>query len=223
MRLLYAEDEDALSRAVCAVLKKNNYEVDPVYNGVDALDYIIGGEYDAAILDIMMPEMDGIEVLKEVRKEGNDIPIIMLTAKAEIDDKVNGLDAGANDYLAKPFEMKELLARIRALLRTHSEQTTSTLAFGNTQLDQTTFELSGPDGCEKLSNKEYQLMEVMINHPKQIFSADSFLEKIWGYETDADINVIWVYISYLRKKLAAIGSDLKIKATRNVGYSLEEA
>lgn len=223
MRLLYAEDEEALSRAVCAVLKKNNYEVDPVYNGVDALDYIIGGEYDAAILDIMMPEMDGIEVLKEVRKEGNDIPIIMLTAKAEIDDKVNGLDAGANDYLAKPFEMKELLARIRALLRTHSEQTTSTLAFGNTRLDQTTFELSGPDGCEKLSNKEYQLMEVMINHPKQIFSADSFLEKIWGYETDADINVIWVYISYLRKKLAAIGSDLKIKATRNVGYSLEEA
>ena len=222
MRLLYAEDEEALSRAVCAVLKKNNYEVDPVYNGVDALDYIIGGEYDAAILDIMMPEMDGIEVLKEVRKEGNDIPIIMLTAKAEIDDKVNGLDAGANDYLAKPFEMKELLARIRALLRTHSEQTTSTLAFGNTRLDQTTFELSGPDGCEKLSNKEYQLMEVMINHPKQIFSADSFLEKIWGYETDADINVIWVYISYLRKKLAAIGSDLKIKATRNVGYSLEE-
>jgi len=223
MRLLYAEDEEALSRAVCAVLKKNNYEVDPVYNGVDALDYIIGGEYDAAILDIMMPEMDGIEVLKEVRKEGNDIPIIMLTAKAEIDDKVNGLDAGANDYLAKPFEMKELLARIRALLRTHSEQTTSTLTFGNTRLDQTTFELSGPDGCEKLSNKEYQLMEVMINHPKQIFSADSFLEKIWGYETDADINVIWVYISYLRKKLAAIGSDLKIKATRNVGYSLEEA
>ena len=167
MRLLYAEDEEALSRAVCAVLKKNNYEVDPVYNGVDALDYIIGGEYDAAILDIMMPEMDGIEVLKEVRKEGNDIPIIMLTAKAEIDDKVNGLDAGANDYLAKPFEMKELLARIRALLRTHSEQTTSTLAFGNTRLDQTTFELSGPDGCEKLSNKEYQLMEVMIN-PKDV-------------------------------------------------------
>ncbi len=223
MRLLYAEDEEALSRAVCAVLKKNNYEVDPVYNGVDALDYIIGGDYDAAILDIMMPEMDGIDVLKEVRKEGNNIPIIMLTAKSEIDDKVDGLDAGANDYLAKPFEMKELLARIRALLRTHSEQTTSKLTFGNTQLDQTTFELSGPDGCEKLSNKEYQLMEVMINHPKQIFSADSFLEKIWGYETDADINVIWVYISYLRKKLAAIGSDLKIKATRNVGYSLEEA
>ena len=223
MRLLYAEDEEALSRAVCAVLKKNNYEVDPVYNGVDALDYIIGGDYDAAILDIMMPEMDGIEVLKEVRKEGNNIPIIMLTAKSEIDDKVDGLDAGANDYLAKPFEMKELLARIRALLRTHSEQTTSKLTFGNTQLDQTTFELSGPDGCEKLSSKEYQLMEVMINHPKQIFSADSFLEKIWGYESDADINVIWVYISYLRKKLTSIGSDLKIKATRNVGYSLEMA
>lgn len=223
MRLLYAEDEEALSRAVCAVLKKNNYEVDAVYNGSDALDYILCGEYDAAILDIMMPEMDGIQVLKEVRRAGNNIPIIMLTAKAETDDKVEGLDAGANDYLAKPFETKELLARLRAITRARSEQTSSILTFGNTQLDQTTFELSGPDGCEKLSSKEFQLLEVMMNHPKQIFSADSFLEKIWGYESDADINVIWVYISNLRKKLATIGSDLKIKATRNVGYSLEQA
>lgn len=223
MRLLYAEDEEALSRAVCAILKKNNYEVDPVYNGTDALDYISVGEYDAAILDIMMPGMDGIEVLKEVRRSGNDIPIIMLTAKAEIDDKVTGLDAGANDYLAKPFETKELLARLRVLLRTHSTQTSSTLTFGNTQLDQTTFEMKGPDGSEKLSSKEYQLMEIFFTHPRQIFSADSFLEKIWGYETDADINVIWVYISNLRKKLTATGSDLKIKATRNVGYSLEQA
>ena len=222
MRLLYAEDEEALSRAVCAVLKKNNYEVDPVYNGNDAFDYINVGEYDAAILDIMMPGMDGIEVLKEVRKTGNDIPIIMLTAKSEIDDKVEGLDAGANDYLAKPFEMKELLARLRVLLRTHSSQTSSLLTFGNTQLDQATFDLTGPEGTQKLSSKEYQLMEMLISSPKRIFSADTFLEKIWGYDSDADINVIWVYISYLRKKLNSVGSDLKIKATRNVGYSLEE-
>lgn len=222
MRLLYAEDEEALSRAVCAVLKKNNYEVDAVYNGLDAFDYISAGEYDAAILDIMMPEMDGIEVLKEVRKSGNDIPIIMLTAKGETDDKVDGLDAGANDYLAKPFEMKELLARLRVLLRTHSMQTSSTLTFGNTSLDQATFDLSAPDGTEKLSGKEFQLMEMLISSPRRIFSADSFLEKIWGYDSEADINVIWVYISYLRKKLAGIGSNLKIKATRNVGYSLEE-
>lgn len=223
MRLLYAEDEEALSRAVCAVLKKNNYEVDPVYNGTDALDYILGGDYDAAILDIMMPQMSGIEVLKEVRREGNSIPIIMLTAKSETDDKVDGLDSGANDYLAKPFEMKELLARLRVLLRTNSSQTSSSLSFGNTLLNQTTYELSGPDGSEKLSGKEYQLMEIMMSYPRRIFSADSFLEKIWGYDSEADINVIWVYISYIRKKLTAIGSDLKIKATRNVGYSLEQA
>ncbi len=222
MRILYAEDEISLSRAVCAVLKKNNYEVDPVYNGKDALDYLSVGEYDGTILDIMMPEMDGITVLKELRAMGNTTPVIMLTAKTETDDKVYGLDSGANDYLAKPFEMKELLARIRALLRTNSIQTSSKLKYGNTELDQKTFELSSPSGCHKLSNKEYQMMEMMISSPRQIFSADYFLEKIWGYESDADVNVVWVYISNLRKKLSSIESDIMIKVTRNVGYSLEK-
>ena len=222
MRLLFAEDEESLSRAVCAVLKKNNYEVDPVYNGKDALDYLEAGDYDGAILDIMMPEMDGISVLKRIREQGNDIPIIMLTAKGEVDDKVLGLDAGANDYLAKPFDMKELLARLRALLRVNTSQTTSKLSFGDIALDQTTFELSTSNGSHKLTNKEYQMMEMLISNPHQIFSAESFLEKIWGYESDADINVVWVYISYLRKKLASLGSKVVIKVTRNVGYSLEE-
>ena len=222
MRLLFAEDEKSLSRAVCAVLKKNNYEVDAVYNGKDALDYLSVGEYDGAILDIMMPEMDGISVLKELRAEGNNIPVIMLTAKAEIDDKVLGLDSGANDYLTKPFEMKELLARIRVLLRTNSVQTSSKLSFGNIELDQTTFELSSPKGSHKLTNKEYQMMEMLISSPHQIFSAETFLEKIWGYESDADINVVWVYISYLRKKLSSLDADVIIKVTRNVGYSLEK-
>ena len=222
MRLLFAEDEESLSRAVCTVLKKNNYEVDPVYNGKDALDYLEAGDYDGAILDIMMPEMDGISVLKKIREQGKDIPIIMLTAKGEVDDKVLGLDAGANDYLAKPFDMKELLARLRALLRVNTSQTTSKLSFGDIALDQTTFELSTSNVSHKLTNKEYQMREMLISNPHQIFSAESFLEKIWGYESDADINVVWVYISYLRKKLASLGSKVVIKVTRNVGYSLEE-
>ena len=223
MRLLFAEDEQSLSRAVCAVLKKNNYEVDPVYNGKDALDYLEAGEYDGAILDIMMPEMDGITVLKKIREAGNNIPVIMLTAKAEVDDKVYGLDSGANDYLAKPFDMKELLARIRSILRVNTAQTSSKLKFSDIELDQTTFELSSGAESFKLTNKEYQMMEMFISNPHRIFSAENFLEKIWGYESDADINVVWVYISYLRKKLTALKSKVVIKATRNVGYSLEES
>ncbi len=223
MRLLFAEDEHSLSRAVCAVLKKNNYEVDPVYNGKDALDYLEAGEYDGAILDIMMPEMDGITVLKKIREAGNNIPVIMLTAKAEVDDKVYGLDSGANDYLAKPFDMKELLARIRSILRVNTAQTSSKLKFSDIELDQTTFELSSGAESFKLTNKEYQMMEMFISNPHRIFSAENFLEKIWGYESDADINVVWVYISYLRKKLTALKSKVVIKATRNVGYSLEES
>lgn len=223
MRLLFAEDEESLSRAVCAVLKKNNYEVDPVYNGKDALDYLEAGDYDGAILDIMMPELDGISVLKEIRKQGNNIPVIMLTAKAEVDDKVLGLDCGANDYLTKPFDMKELLARLRALLRINTSQTSSKLTFADIELDQTTYELSSSKGSHKLTNKEYQMMEMLISNPHQIFSAETFLEKIWGYESEADINVVWVYISYLRKKLTSLKSKVIIKATRNVGYSLEES
>ena len=222
MRLLFAEDEKSLSRAVTAMLEKSNYSVDAVYDGQDALDYLRAGNYDGAILDIMMPKMDGIEVLKTIRAEGNRVPVLMLTAKAEIDDKVLGLDSGANDYLTKPFSTKELLARIRAMTRAQTAQPSSILSFGNITLDQTTYMLSGPGGSFRLANKEFQMLETLMANPHRLISSERFLEKIWGYDSDAEINVVWVYISYLRKKLTALNADVQIKATRNAGYSLEE-
>ncbi len=221
MRLLLAEDERSLSRALVTILEKNNYTVDAVYNGEDALEYLQTGTYDAAILDIMMPKMDGITVLKRLRVQENPIPIIMLTAKAEIDDKVLGLDSGANDYLTKPFDTKELLARIRAITRSQ-KSSDSRLAFGNVTLNRATFEISSPAGTFRLANKEFQMMEMLMSNPQQLISTERFMEKIWGYDSDTEINVVWVYISYLRKKLVALGADIQIKATRNAGYSLEK-
>ena len=221
MRLLLAEDERSLSRALVTILEKNNYTVDAVYNGEDALEYLQTGSYDAAILDIMMPKMDGITVLKRLRAQENSVPIIMLTAKAEIDDKVLGLDSGANDYLTKPFDTKELLARIRAMTRSQ-KAADSKLAFGNVTLDRATFEISSPAGSFRLANKEFQMMEILMSNPQQLVSTERFMEKIWGYDSDTEINVVWVYISYLRKKLVALGADIQIKATRNAGYSLEK-
>lgn len=221
MRLLLAEDERSLSRALVTILEKNNYTVDSVYNGEDALTFLQTGSYDAAILDIMMPKMDGITVLKRLRAQENPIPIIMLTAKAEIDDKVLGLDSGANDYLTKPFDTKELLARIRAMTRSQ-KASDSRLTFGNVTLNRATFEISSPAGTFRLANKEFQMMEMLMSNPQQLISTERFMEKIWGYDSDTEINVVWVYISYLRKKLVALGADIQIKATRNAGYSLEK-
>lgn len=222
MRLLLAEDEKSLSKAVKAILEKNNYSVDAVYDGVEALEYLDVGNYDALILDIMMPRMDGITALKKIREKGNTIPVLMLTAKAEIDDKVLGLDSGANDYLTKPFDTKELLARIRAMTRNQAGHTDSVLRVGNITLDRASYELSSPTGSYKLANKEYQMLEMMMSNPKQLISTEHFMEKIWGYDSEAEINVVWVYISYLRRKLDALDADIQIKATRNAGYSLEE-
>ena len=222
MRLLLAEDEKSLSKAVKAILEKNNYSVDAVYDGIEALEYLDAGNYDGLILDIMMPRMDGITALKKIRERGNTIPILMLTAKAEIDDKVLGLDSGANDYLTKPFDTKELLARIRAMTRNQAGHTDSVLRVGNITLDRASYELSSPTGSYKLANKEYQMLEMMMSNPKQLISTEHFMEKIWGYDSDAEINVVWVYISYLRRKLDALDADIQIKATRNAGYSLEE-
>ena len=223
MRLLFAEDEKSLSRAVCEILKKNNYGVDPVYDGRDALDYLVAGEYDGAILDVMMPGMDGFEVLRAARAQGVKTPVLMLTARSEVDDKVLGLDSGANDYLTKPFATKELLARIRAMTRQAAVQADAVLRFGNLSLNQATLELKGPEGSFRLGGKEYQLMELLMANAGRIIPTERILERVWGYDTDTDISVIWVYISYLRKKLTAVGADVVIKATRNAGYSLEAA
>lgn len=221
MRILLAEDERSLSRAIVALLERSNYAVDAVFDGVEALEYLASGNYDALILDIMMPRLDGLSVLKELRQQGNPIPVLMLTAKSEIDDKVAGLDAGANDYLTKPFSTRELMARIRAITRTQMSQVSSRLSFGNVTLDQTTYELSGPGGSFRLANKEYQMMELLLMNPGQTISTERFLNKIWGYDTDAEMNVVWVYISYLRKKLAALNANVQLRAARNVGYRLE--
>ncbi len=221
MRILLAEDERSLSKAIVALLEKNNYSVDAVYDGDEALSYIEAGNYDAVILDIMMPKRDGISALREMRARGCNIPVLILSARSEVDDKVLGLDSGANDYLTKPFSVKELLARLRAMTRKGEGQIDSTLKFGNLTLDLATYELSSPSGSFKLANKEFQMMDMLMRNPTHLISTERFMEKIWGYDSDAEINVVWVYISYLRKKLINLGADVEIKAHRNSGYSLE--
>ena len=222
MRILLAEDERSLSRAIIALLEKNNYSADAVYDGAEALEYLAAENYDAAILDIMMPKMDGLTVLRKLREQGIHIPVLLLTAKSEVEDKVLGLDTGANDYLTKPFATAELLARIRAMTRSKAARNGSRLVFGNVTLDQTTFELSAPGGSFRLANREYQMIEMLIRNPGQVIPTERFIEKIWGYDSDVEVNVVWVYIYYLRKKLAALHADIQIRATRNTGYSLEE-
>lgn len=222
MRLLLAEDEKDLSRALTAILERSNYSVDTVYDGEEALAYLCSNNYDGAILDIMMPKLDGLSVLKEIRKQKNPIPVLLLTARSEIDDKVEGLDAGANDYLTKPFAAKELLARIRAMTRENTDAVNSTLHMGNLTLDLAAFTLSSPSGSFRLANKEFQILEMMMGNPGQLIPSERFLERIWGYDSEVEVNVVWVYISYLRKKLTALGATVQIKAVRNAGYFLEE-
>lgn len=221
MRILLAEDERPLARAIVKIFEKNNYSADAVYNGEDALFYLESGNYDVVVMDVMMPKMDGITALKKLRAQGNQIPVLILTAKSEVDDKVIGLDSGANYYLTKPFDSKELLAAVRAITRTQAE-VDSKLTLGNVTLNRSTFELSSPTGSFRLANKEFQMMEILMSNPHHIISADRFMEKIWGLDNEAEINVVWVYISYLRKKLAALHADINIKVSRNIGYSLEE-
>lgn len=222
MRLLLAEDERELSKALSTILKHNLYTVDTVFDGEETLAYIENGNYDGVILDIMMPKIDGISVLKIIRSKGINVPVLILTAKSEVDDKVLGLDCGANDYLTKPFSIKELLARIRAMTRIKTEAVDSLLKFGNVTLNRVTFELSTAYGSYRLANKEFQIMEMFMSNPKNLISTERILEKIWGYDTETEVSVVWVYISYIRKKLASINSNIYIKATRNLGYSLEE-
>ncbi len=221
MRVLLCEDEKDLSKALEKILKHYNYSVDTVFNGEDAIAFLDCGNYDAVILDIMMPKIDGLTVLKTIRDKGNLVPVIMLTAKSQVDDKITGLDLGANDYLTKPFDVKELLARIRAITRNVSDSTSSILTAADIHLNRKTFELYSDKQSFKLASKEFQMMEMLMINKGHIIPTERFMEKIWGYDSDAEINVVWVYISYLRKKLTLLETDVKIKVTRNTGYSLE--
>lgn len=221
MRILLAEDERDLSEALVTVLQKNNYSVDAVYNGQDAVDYMDASNYDAAIFDIMMPKKNGLEALKEIRTKGVQIPILLLTARTQIDDRVEGLDSGADDYLTKPFAVDELLARIRTMTRRKSEgRTENHLLLGNVKLDLVNSEIVSDAGSEFLGNKEFQMMEIFMNNKDQFVSADRLFERIWGYDNEADMSVVWVNISNLRKKLRKIGANTEINAKRNTGYKL---
>ena len=222
MRILIAEDETTIARALKIMLEKNKFSVDTVENGTDALDYVRAAQYDAVVLDIMMPGMDGIEVLKNMRKEGIMTPTLFLTAKGEIEDRVAGLDAGADDYLPKPFASSEFIARVRALSRRSSSFAPSVLTLKNTRLDCGRYTLSVNEEYIRLNNKEFQLMELFMRHPGQVFSVDRLMEKIWGFDSQAEIDVVWTYIGFLRKKLRQLSSDISIKTIRGAGYTLEE-
>lgn len=222
MKLLYAEDERSLSEAVADILIYHKYIVDAVYNGQDAFDYALSGDYDGIILDIMMPKMDGIEVLSALRKNGCRTPILLLTAKTQVDDRIRGLDAGADDYLPKPFDMGELLARVRAMLRRREDFHPDLLSFGDLTLNIQSGTLSCGNTDFVLPKQEYRLMEqLMINH-KIFLSTEELLTRAWGYDAETDINSVWLYISYLRKRLMAMGSTVEIVSKRNIGYRLEK-
>lgn len=221
MKLLLAEDEKELSNALCVLFKHNNYDIDAVYNGEDALYYAKNITYDAIILDIMMPKMDGITVLKKLRSLKITTPILLLTAKGQLDDKVLGLEAGADDYLAKPFFMKELLARIKALTRRYENNYENEIHIGNIVVDTLRYEIKCNGNIASLTNKEFQILEYLIKSKNHILSMDDFLNKIWGFDSDVDYNVFYVNVSSLRKKLNGINSNVNIKAIRNVGYTLE--
>ena len=222
MKLLFAEDEIAMSEAVTDILTYHHYMVDAVYDGVTALEYARVEKYDGIILDIMMPGMNGLEVLKQLRKEGVGTPVLLLTAKAEVEDRIEGLDAGADDYLPKPFAMGELLARVRALLRRRESFTADVLAYGNILLNRNSYELKGKNKSLVLSKTEFQMMELFMLNRGIYLSTEDILVKVWGYETDAEPGIVWVYISNLRKKLLSLDADVEIKAKRNIGYTLEE-
>lgn len=221
MRILLAEDEPELNRALVAVFRKNNYSVDSVFDGEEAVTYLTEGDYDCAVLDVMMPKMDGITALKTIRKAGKTLPVLILTAKSEIDDRILGLDSGADDYLTKPFAVKELLARVRAITRRLTAGVDANLTCGNCTLSRSTYLLTTPTGEVRLTNKEFQILEMLMSAPSQVISPETFMEKIWGFDSDSDIGVVWVYVAYVRKKLAQIGANVTIKSLRNAGYTLE--
>ena len=221
MKVLYAEDERQLSVAVTEILKMEGFTVTPVYDGEEALQALEQDYYDAVVLDIMMPKKDGIEVLETMRKNGNHIPVMMLTAKATVDDRITGLSTGADDYLPKPFAASELLARIRAMLRRKEDYKHDVIKFSDIELDKSAMSITCNGKSVRLNNKAFQLMEMLVEHPGAVLSIDQIMERIWGWDSDSEVNVVWVNISFLRKKLSELGAHTKIKAVRGVGYSLE--
>lgn len=222
MRLLIAEDELDLAEALTVFFEKNHFSVDAVHNGFDAYEYAASGGYDGVILDVMMPEMNGIQVLERLRAEGCRTPIMMLTAKGQKDDRITGFNAGADDYLPKPFDPDELLSRVRAMLRRSEAYQPSVLAWGDVTLDPGTGLLACGGQSVRLGGREFQVMELFLRNPRQVFSAERIMELVWGWDNEAEINVVWVNISNLRKKLKAIGSRVTLKVNRGLGYALED-
>lgn len=225
MRILLVEDDPTLSRVVETLLKRNNYTVDAVFDGEEAVSTLISDDnkiYDAVIMDVMMPRLDGIGALKRIRQSGKEIPVLILSAKSEIDDKVLGLDSGANDYLTKPFDSKELLARLRALTRRNTVALDSVIKVGNVELNCNSCTISTAFGTYELVGKEYQIMHLFMSNPGMVMSAESIMEKIWEMDSEATVNTVWTYIAYVRRKLEAIEADIRITTKRNLGYVLEK-
>lgn len=221
MRILVAEDNKDISKAVVTLLQKNGYSVDAVYNGTDALDYAVNGDYDGIILDIMMPGYDGIQVLLRLRQQKITVPVLMLTAKAEISDRVLGLDSGADDYLPKPFAAAELLSRIRAMLRRRSNYQPDVINVGGVSLQRDTMELSYAGKTSRLVLREFQVLEMLMDNLGRITTTDILMERIWGWDSNVEVNIVWVTVSNIRKKLMSIGAPLTVRAVRGVGYQLE--
>lgn len=225
MRILLVEDEKYLSAAICKMLKQEHFITDAVYTGPDGVDYALFGEYDAMILDVMLPGMDGFAVLEKIRREGVNTPVLMLTARGDVKDRIKGLETGADYYLTKPFEKEELIACLRAITRRKDDQIIQTLSFGDITLSEKDASLACSSSGQdiKLGAKEYQLMELFLRNPGQILSKETIIERVWGYESEADYNNIEVYISFLRKKLTFLDSSVKIKNKRGLGYSLNDS
>ena len=221
MRILIAEDDPKLLKSLVHIFELNNYAVDGVDNGIEAFDFAISGEYDGLILDIMMPQMDGITLLKKLRSSGITTPALFLTAKTEVYQRIEGLDAGADDYLPKPFSTGELLARVRAMLRRKDNFIPDLLTFEDLSLNRSTYELVYQNKTQTLSGKEFQIMEMLMQNSTSIISAEQLITHIWGWNTNVDTSVIWVHISNIRKKIDLLGSSVSIKFVRNVGYTLE--
>ena len=221
MKLLYAEDERGMSEAIVDILEYHKYTVDAVYDGDTAWEYANQETYDGIILDIMMPGLSGLEILRRLRAQGCRTPIMLLTAKGEIEDRIEGLDLGADDYLPKPFAMGELLARIRAMLRRREEYTPDVLQCGNVSLDRRTYALCCGGQTFALPKQEFLMMELLMLNRGTYLSTEDMLIRLWGYDTEADIGIVWVYISYLRKRLQTLHANVEIRAKRGIGYTLE--